>query len=102
MSTASQPVRDLGETQASSVRAPVSRREEASLTVTQLLVPLKDKASPYFPVATQAALEMVPLFPEPDESTTTGPAPSLNPYAATSAENSNRCSSDCTHGSQAR
>src|SRR4029077_5201821 len=61
----------------------VNCSDGALLMVTNALVPLKDKALPYFPEVVQVAPLMVPLFPLPDTSFTTVPLPSLNPYAAT-------------------
>ena len=52
------------------------------LTVTQLLVPLKDTALPYFPVV-QVVLVVVPLLFCPDVSTTMFPLFSLRPNAST-------------------
>src|SRR5438093_9378728 len=83
MSTVSQPLIAVGDTQASSVMPVVRSREAASATVTQLLTPPNDRALPYFPLVVQVAPETVPLFPLPEASAATVPAPSLKPYAAT-------------------
>src|SRR5262249_56066931 len=61
----------------------VNCSDGALLTVTNALVPLKDKALPYLPEVVHVAALMVPLFPLPDRSVNNVPLPSLNPYAAT-------------------
>src|SRR4051794_817745 len=65
--TACHPLRATGLTHASRVIAPVRSSELASATVTQLLVPLNDRAPPNFPVTRVAAVR-VPVFPLPDAS----------------------------------
>src|SRR5262245_57239943 len=77
-----QPLRAAGLTQASRVMAPVKSRLLESLTVTQLLLPLKDRAPPNLPAVQVAALT-VPLLPLPEESPTAVPEPSSKPRAAT-------------------
>ncbi len=62
---------------------PSTRFNDAELlTVTQLLVPLNDKALPYFPVV-QVALVVVPLLFWPEASATELPLFSLRPRAST-------------------
>src|SRR2546423_13382623 len=73
----------LGFTQPSSVMPLVRCRRALSLTVTQALVPLKDRALPNLPVAAQVALARAPVRPCPEASAALVPAPSLKPYAAT-------------------
>jgi hypothetical protein len=73
----------VGKSHASSVIPVVRSSEFESLTVTRALVPLKDKAFPYFPEVVQVAVPIVPVFPLPDASVTIVPKPSLKPYAAT-------------------
>ena len=60
-----QPLRAVGLTQASRVMAVVRSRELESLTVTQLLLPLNDRALPNFPAVQEVELT-VPLFPLPE------------------------------------
>ena len=49
---------------------------EAELgTVTRALEPLNDNAPPYLPALAQAAPEIVPTFPFPDESRNRRPTP---------------------------
>ena len=55
----------------------------ALLTVTQLFVPLNDKALPYLPVV-QVVFRVVPLLSKPEASNTVVPLFSLNPSASTS------------------
>lgn len=52
-------------------------------TVTQLFVPLNDKAWPYFPVV-QVVFSVMPLLSPPDLSNTVVPPFSLKPSASTS------------------
>src|SRR6266436_9445309 len=74
-----------GFTHASNVIPFVRRSEGASLTVTRPLVPLKTKALPNLPWVVQVTpLPSVPVLLFPEESATVVPAPSANPYAATS------------------
>src|SRR5205809_7593595 len=80
--TVRQLVREVGLTHASSVMEPARCSELASLTVTQLLEPLKDRALPYRPGAQVAAM-IVPLFPVPDASAAVEPVPSSKLNAAT-------------------
>src|SRR4051812_48939991 len=75
----------VGYTQASRVMPDDSRSRALSATVTQLLVPLNDRALPYFPAVTQVAPEIAPVSPLPAASAAAAPAPSSNPYAATKA-----------------
>src|SRR4051794_22852219 len=77
-----QPVPEVGRTHASSVMPVVRWSAAASATVTQALVPLKDSAAPYFPVAVHVAFVSVPVLPWPDASFACTPAPSLKPWAA--------------------
>src|SRR5205809_8027754 len=83
MTTVSQPLITDGFTHASSVRAVDRSSELESATVTQLLVPLNDRALPYLPPAAQVAPEIVPVFPLPEASATVEPVPSSKLYAAT-------------------
>src|SRR5256885_2377025 len=83
-STVRQPLATMvGLTQASSVSPFVRSRLLASLTVTQLELPLKESALPYLPALDQAVLAVVPPLALPEASATVVPAPSSNPYAAT-------------------
>src|SRR5882672_412179 len=77
------PLSAVGYSQASSVMPVVRSKSGASLIVTQLFMPLKDRAVPALPVVTQEAPVITPLLPLPDASLTVAPLPSLNPYAAT-------------------
>ena len=77
MITHSQPLIVEGLTQASMVRAVVRSSELASLTVTQLLRPLNDRALPYLPLVVQVALASVPVLLLPEASATVEPVPSL-------------------------
>src|SRR5262245_41915821 len=63
--------------------APVRSSELESATVTQLLVPLKDRALPNLPAVLQVALLIVPVFPLPEASATVEPVPASKLYAAT-------------------
>lgn len=63
--------------------AVVRSKEAESLTVTKLLVPLKERALPNRPDVLQVAPEIAPLFPRPERSATVVPVPSLKLYAAT-------------------
>ena len=63
--------------QAYMVTALVRSREAESAIVTQLLVPLKERAEPNLPDAFQVALLIEPLLLLPDTSLTTVPVPSL-------------------------
>src|SRR6185312_8636316 len=74
----------LGFTHASTVIPDVRSSVDASGTVTIAFVPLNWSALPYFPVVTQVALVIAPLFPRPEVSPTDVPLPSSNEYAATS------------------
>src|SRR5262245_52083642 len=65
--------------------AAVRCNEALSATVTQLLVPLNDRARPYFPAKAQLAPLRVPVNPPPELSAVDVPDPSSNPYAATKA-----------------
>src|SRR5438105_1886394 len=78
-STVRQPLTEVGLTHASSVMPLVSRRPGASFTVTQALVPLKERAPPNLPAADQAALLSVPVFALPERSAAVEPVPSLKP-----------------------
>src|SRR4051812_30005905 len=66
----------VGLTHASRVMAPVRCRDAESATVTQLLVPLKDRALPNLPAVLQVAAVIVPVFPLPEASATVVPVPS--------------------------
>src|SRR5262245_60167515 len=83
--TVVQPLSDAGLTQASSVIRWVRSREAASATVTQLLVPLKERAFPYLPAVVHVAPERVPVLLVPEESAVVVPAPSSKPSARTGA-----------------
>src|SRR5947209_1137505 len=72
-----------GRTQASTVIPVVRWRSVLSATVTQALVPLNARASPYFPAVDHVAFESVPVRPFPVASAVVTPEPSSNPYAAT-------------------
>src|SRR6266850_2380165 len=68
--------------------AVVKSRELASGTVTQLLVPLKERAQPYLPAVVRLTLEeMMPVLPFPEASNTSqlppSPMGSSKPNAAT-------------------
>src|SRR5436190_77247 len=73
----------MGLTQASRVIPVVRSREAESLTVTQLLTPLNDRAPPYLPEVDQEVLATVPVLELPEASAAVVPDPSLKPYAAT-------------------
>ena len=79
--TARYPPLAVGKTHASSVMPLVKSRLATSLTLTRLLVPLKDKFFPNFPDVFQVAPPMVPLFPLPEASAVVLPAPSSKPKA---------------------
>src|SRR5436309_4148390 len=83
MTTHSHPLIADGFTHASSVMALARSSELESFTVTQLFVPLNDRALPNLPFAAQVAFEIVPLFPLPDASPSVEPVPSSKLYAAT-------------------
>src|SRR5690348_5043858 len=83
MTTHSQPLIAVGYTHASSVMALARSREAESATVTQLFVPLNDRALPYLPEVLQVAPEIVPAFPFPEASPSVEPVPSSKLYAAT-------------------
>jgi hypothetical protein len=76
----------VGYTHASSVIPVVSCNAAPFPTVTRALVPLNSNALPYRPAGVHVAPLIVPVYPFPELSTTVGPAPSANPYAATSPE----------------
>src|SRR5262245_29705874 len=78
-----QPPSALGLTQASNVMPVVRSSELLSATVTQLLVPLKDRAPPNLPADVHVALERVPLLLLPELSAAAVPVPSLKPRAST-------------------
>src|SRR5262249_49810063 len=84
MSTLVKLLTELGLTQASIVMAFVRSSVFASLTVTQSLTPLNERALPYLPEVVQVAPEMAPLFALPDESVALGPLPALKLHAPTS------------------
>ena len=73
----------MGLTHASIVMPVVRSSEALSLTVTELFVPLNDRAPPNLPSALHVAPEVEPVLPVPDASAAVVPAPSLKPYAAT-------------------
>src|SRR5438067_8275253 len=83
MSTHSHPLIAVGLTQASRVIALARSSVLESATVTQLFVPLNDRALPNFPPADQVAFEIVPVFPLPEASPSVEPVPSSKLYAAT-------------------
>ena len=68
-----------GRIQASSVIRSVKWSRALSSTVTQALMPLNDRALPYFPAAVQVALARVPFNPLPDPSGRGRPGPLLEP-----------------------
>ena len=72
-----QLARVVGLAQASSVIPVVRCRLAESAIVTQLLVPLKERAGPNFPPAVQVAPVMVPVLPLEELSATVVPLPSL-------------------------
>src|SRR4249919_2624974 len=74
-----------GLTHADSVMAVVSRSTGASVIVT-IPLPVNTRALPNLPAGVQVALLIAPGLPLPDPSATVGPAPSSNPYPATSPE----------------
>src|SRR4051795_726325 len=83
--TASKAPTFLGLTHASSVNAFVMSSEFASATVTQSLMPSKDRAPPNFPVVDQTGPDSVPSLAEGDESRAVVPVASLKPSARTGA-----------------
>src|SRR3954451_6392668 len=84
MITVRQPPIHVGCTQASSVSLFVRSSVAASATDTRLDVPLNRSAAPNRPAGTHVAPAIVPMLPFPDASPAVEPAPSSNPYAATS------------------
>src|SRR5678810_738470 len=74
----------VGLTHAARVMAEERWSDEESTMSTRLLVPLNDKALPYFPDGDQVAPIIVPRLLFPEASITVDPAPSLNVYWATS------------------
>src|SRR5207247_11105267 len=80
INTERQPLSAVGNTHASSVIVVVNRSDGASLTVTQFVVPLKDRAPPNRPDPVHEAPVIVPLLLLPERSPATVPLASSNPY----------------------
>src|SRR5689334_18715115 len=78
-----QPPAELGNTQDSSVMPSVRSRLSASGMVTQVLLPLNDRAPPNRPAPDQVGPSSTPSLPKPEASAAWDPAPSLKPRAST-------------------
>src|SRR5258708_33071203 len=69
-------------TQAEKVAAVPGFKEFELTASTSPLLPLKVRASPWWPAVVQAAPDKVPVFPLPLASAVVVPLPSLKPYPA--------------------